>query len=204
MRALAALRRDRGLTQRGLAQALGVHTSTVAQYERGRRTPTWKHVRQIAAFFHVPPGQIVFSSAIPSPVEVSDERLKDLLSAEIQSAFQVDFESGIRQLWTTGAAPEEVVMVARRVAEAMGGAVSAAEQAYLASIGIYLGQENAQTHLARILEDVRQVLLDGMTVEQAAAVCPRYKALLGTPEDVVALARDVMDRAKAGASQRNR
>lgn len=50
---LAALRRERGLTQAELASRLGISKSAVSMYERGNREPDFKLLEQMADFFGV-------------------------------------------------------------------------------------------------------------------------------------------------------
>lgn len=50
---IAALRRQKCLSQRELAQALGVSASAVGMYEQGRREPDLALLGQIAALFSV-------------------------------------------------------------------------------------------------------------------------------------------------------
>jgi putative transcriptional regulator len=51
---IAALRADRGVTRRELAQALGVHYQTVGYLERGEYSPSLHLALRIAAFFALP------------------------------------------------------------------------------------------------------------------------------------------------------
>ena len=53
MNNLAKLRNSKGLTQKELANALGVSPSTIAMYEIGERTPGLKMAKIIADFFGV-------------------------------------------------------------------------------------------------------------------------------------------------------
>ena len=50
---LQALRRDRGLSQRTLADAIGVDRSTYAYYELGRTRPTLETLVCIARYYEV-------------------------------------------------------------------------------------------------------------------------------------------------------
>lgn len=51
---LAALRADRGLTRRELADAVGVHYQTIGYLERGEYKPSLVMALRIAALFELP------------------------------------------------------------------------------------------------------------------------------------------------------
>lgn len=68
---LKQARRDLGLTQKGLADELGVSLPTVVNWELGKSTPRGKNLQKLDGFF----------SAI--------ESTPDLLSDELQEALQV-------------------------------------------------------------------------------------------------------------------
>jgi DNA-binding XRE family transcriptional regulator len=57
---IAMLRAERGVSRRGLAEALGVHYQTVGDLERGEFSPSLHLALRIAAYFDVPV-EIVFS-----------------------------------------------------------------------------------------------------------------------------------------------
>lgn len=48
------LRKKHGLTQKELADKLGVAASTIGNYEQGTRTPDYETLEVIADFFNVP------------------------------------------------------------------------------------------------------------------------------------------------------
>jgi len=50
---LAALRRAKGLTQAEIAKKLNMGQSTIAMYEKNRRTPDAQTLRRLADFFEV-------------------------------------------------------------------------------------------------------------------------------------------------------
>jgi transcriptional regulator with XRE-family HTH domain len=47
--AIRRLRKERGLTQEGLAHAAGSTTATISSIERGRSNPNWSTVEAIAS-----------------------------------------------------------------------------------------------------------------------------------------------------------
>src|SRR3712207_1926829 len=52
-RAVAELRRQRGLTQGELAHGTGLHRAYIAGIENGKRNPTWQSVGTLALGLHV-------------------------------------------------------------------------------------------------------------------------------------------------------
>lgn len=57
---IAALRAERGVTRRELAEVLGVHYQTVGYLERGEYSPSLHLALRIARFFDLPV-EVVFS-----------------------------------------------------------------------------------------------------------------------------------------------
>ena len=57
---LAELRSKNNLTQKELAEGLGVSISSIAMYEIGARIPSLKKAKQIAGYFKVPIEEINF------------------------------------------------------------------------------------------------------------------------------------------------
>lgn len=57
---LAALRRERGLTQQLLAEAVGVHVSQLRRYEAGQSQPTLEVIRKLAVALSVSADLLVF------------------------------------------------------------------------------------------------------------------------------------------------
>lgn len=57
---IAALRSERGVTRRELADALGVHYQTVGYLERGEYSPSLHLALRLADFFDLPV-EVVFS-----------------------------------------------------------------------------------------------------------------------------------------------
>ncbi len=53
MIALRSLREERGYSQKEIASALNVATSTYNQWETGKREPDYETLRRIADYFHV-------------------------------------------------------------------------------------------------------------------------------------------------------
>src|SRR5580658_7828183 len=59
---LAALRKDRGLTQQALAERVGIHVSQLRRYEAGGAQPTLDVLRRLAVALSVSADQLVFDS----------------------------------------------------------------------------------------------------------------------------------------------
>jgi transcriptional regulator with XRE-family HTH domain len=57
---LAALRKDRGLTQQALAERVGIHVSQLRRYEGGGAQPTLDVIRRLAIALSVSADQLVF------------------------------------------------------------------------------------------------------------------------------------------------
>ncbi len=64
---LAALRKERGLTQQQLADALGASQSVVAYYERRADNPSLELLQKLADFFGVPVAALVDDKPVPPP-----------------------------------------------------------------------------------------------------------------------------------------
>lgn len=69
---IAMLRVERGISRRGLAEALGVHYQTVGYLERGDYSPNLHLALKLAEYFEVPV-EVIFSTA-PFPRVGSSER----------------------------------------------------------------------------------------------------------------------------------
>ncbi len=57
---LAALRRERGLTQQALADSVGIHVSQLRRYEAGQSQPTLDVIRKLAVTLSVSADLLVF------------------------------------------------------------------------------------------------------------------------------------------------
>lgn len=57
---LAAVRRERGLTQQALADAVGIHVSQLRRYEGGQSQPTLDVIRKLAVALSVSADLLVF------------------------------------------------------------------------------------------------------------------------------------------------
>lgn len=64
---LAALRKERGLTQQALAERVGIHVSQVRRYEGGGAQPTLEVVRRLAVALSISADQLVFADAERGP-----------------------------------------------------------------------------------------------------------------------------------------
>lgn len=59
---LAALRKDRGLTQQALAERVGIHVSQLRRYEGGGAQPTLDVIRRLAIALSISADQLVFDN----------------------------------------------------------------------------------------------------------------------------------------------
>lgn len=59
---LAALRKERGLTQQALAERVGIHVSQVRRYEAGGAQPTLDVLRRLAVALSVSADRLVFDT----------------------------------------------------------------------------------------------------------------------------------------------
>lgn len=62
-RAVSGRRREMGLTQAQLAEALGVDTETLSRFERGKHLPSLKTLEKLAALLVVPMAALLAESA---------------------------------------------------------------------------------------------------------------------------------------------
>ena len=75
---LTALRKDRGLSQRALAEMVGVHLTQIQRYEGGGGQPTLDVIRRLALALSVSADALVFVSEPRGP---KDDDLKLILEA---------------------------------------------------------------------------------------------------------------------------
>jgi transcriptional regulator with XRE-family HTH domain len=66
---LAALRKERGLTQQQLADRVGVHVIQIRRYERSASQPTLEVIRQIALALSVSADALIFDQEERGPDE---------------------------------------------------------------------------------------------------------------------------------------
>ena len=64
---LLALRRERGLTQQGLADATGIHVQQIKRYEAGTSQPSAEALKKIARGFAVTTDWLLFEDAERGP-----------------------------------------------------------------------------------------------------------------------------------------
>jgi len=67
-----ALRKERGLTQQGLADLTGIHIQQIKRYEAGTSEPSAEALRKIATSLHVTTDSLLFEDGERGP----DDRLK--------------------------------------------------------------------------------------------------------------------------------
>lgn len=91
---LAAIRKDKGLTQQALADRVGVHVTQIRRYEAGNSAPTLDVLRQLAIALSVSADALVFDTDERGPTDdlrllfeaanQLDDQAKDVLKAVIE------------------------------------------------------------------------------------------------------------------------
>ncbi|WP_433542310.1 helix-turn-helix domain-containing protein [Neomoorella humiferrea] len=78
---LTALRRERNLTQAELARSLNMAQSTIAMYEKNKRTPDAATLQKLADFFRVSVDYLLGrdESSLPAVYEIQNEKLSKKL-----------------------------------------------------------------------------------------------------------------------------
>jgi len=61
------LRKQKGMTQYDLADALGVKQSTINNLEKGRNNPSWELAQKVAALFGVTLNDMASSYSVSTP-----------------------------------------------------------------------------------------------------------------------------------------
>jgi len=74
---LALLRKEKGLTQEELAQALNITRSALSLYEIGKRDPDTETLRKIAEFFNVTVDFLLGRTDIRNPEEKIKQAISD-------------------------------------------------------------------------------------------------------------------------------
>lgn len=81
---LVYLRQEKKLSQKELADRIGISQSTIAKLELGRNEATAETIRKLSAFFNVSADYLLGKTddigAVVSPIDSSDPREKELLS----------------------------------------------------------------------------------------------------------------------------
>jgi transcriptional regulator with XRE-family HTH domain len=91
---LAAIRKDKGLTQQALADRVGVHVTQIRRYEAGNSAPTLDVLRELARALSVSADALVFDEDERGPSDdlallfeaanQLDDQAKDVLKAVIE------------------------------------------------------------------------------------------------------------------------
>ena len=81
---LQALRKEKGLTQEALAQALYVSRTAVSKWESGRGYPNIDSLKAIAAFFSITVDQLLSGEELLTAAQ-ADVRQKEMLFADLVS-----------------------------------------------------------------------------------------------------------------------
>ena len=89
---LSALRKDRGVTQQTIAEALGISDKTYSKWETGENEPDFTNLAKISEYFSVTPSYLL-GDETPNSTEENIKREFNGLSAEekIDKAFECQF-----------------------------------------------------------------------------------------------------------------
>ena len=79
------LRKQKGLTQKEMAEAVGVGVSTIAMWESGKRTPSFKLLNDLSALFDKSIDYILGTSDDDRSPKLNDAQVEQLGTWEIQS-----------------------------------------------------------------------------------------------------------------------
>ena len=79
------LRKQKGLTQKEMAEAVGVGVSTVAMWESGKRTPSFKLLNDLSDLFDKSIDYILGTSDDDRSPKLNDVQVEQLGTWEIQS-----------------------------------------------------------------------------------------------------------------------
>ena len=79
------LRKQKGLTQKEMAEAVGVGVSTVAMWESGKRTPSFKLLNDLSDLFDKSIDYILGTSDDDRSPKLNDAQIEQLGTWEIQS-----------------------------------------------------------------------------------------------------------------------
>ena len=79
------LRKQKGLTQKEMAEAVGVGVSTVAMWESGKRTPSFKLLNDLSDLFDKSIDYILGTSDDDRSPKLNDAQIERLGTWEIQS-----------------------------------------------------------------------------------------------------------------------
>ena len=79
------LRKQKGLTQKEMAEAVGVGVSTVAMWESGKRTPSFKLLNDLSNLFDKSIDYILGTSDDDRSPKLNDAQVEQLGTWEIQS-----------------------------------------------------------------------------------------------------------------------
>lgn len=78
------LRKENGLTQTGLAEALGVTKGTVSTWETNSRTPGFETLNMMSDMFHRSLDYIMGRTDDATPTSVSDEDMEALALSDVE------------------------------------------------------------------------------------------------------------------------
>ncbi len=81
---ISNLRKEQGLSQAELADALCVHQTAVSQWESGKTTPSFALICDMSDFFNVSPTYLMGTSDIRGHFRMTDEEMEESGKAEAE------------------------------------------------------------------------------------------------------------------------
>ena len=116
---IVQLRRERGYSQKRLADMLFVSSDLVSKWENGTRRPDYPMIERIAEAFGVPPDSILekylfifeeLSDCIPDGVRIAEDEFTELLNDFLASLGRDEAEIFVRRYYLT----ESIASIAER------------------------------------------------------------------------------------------
>ena len=86
---ISSLRKEKGMTQKDLADMLGITDKAVSKWERGVAYPDTATIPAIAEIFEVSVEELLSAKAAPAPVSKKSEEIFDLVLKAVPLAMGV-------------------------------------------------------------------------------------------------------------------
>ena len=96
MNSLRKLRKDKGLSQQGLAELLDVNQTAISQWERGITSPSSRMLLKLSQIFNINPRELLNNEVI-SPTQWDDPELVQAVSDNLSALFDT-VEQAVRGL----------------------------------------------------------------------------------------------------------
>ena len=96
LNSLRKLRKDKGLSQQGLAELLDVNQTAISQWERGITSPSSRMLLKLSQIFNINPRELLNNEVI-SPTQWDDPELVQAVSDNLSALFDT-VEQAVRGL----------------------------------------------------------------------------------------------------------